>query len=149
MAKKTSLCFVCSGNTCRSPMAQFILKAKTVDLGDKDLKITSYGTNVTEDCINPLSRLVLKKHGVKMTKFVPKQITLEKVKGYGAIVAMTDLLMEKLISEGYQNVYSVNQLTKLGDVCDPYGKDEDYYETCYNQLDKACDVILQMLKVVL
>lgn len=149
MAKKTSLCFVCSGNTCRSPMAQFILKAKIVDLNDKDLKITSYGTNVTEDSINPFSKLVLKKHGVKMTKFVPKQITLEKVKGYGAIVAMTDVLMEKLKSEGYQNVYSVNQLTKLGDVCDPYGKGEDYYELCYNQLDKACDVILQMLKVVL
>lgn len=149
MSKKTSICFVCSGNTCRSPMAQFILKSKAAVLSDKELRITSYGTNVFEECINPFAKAVLKKHGVKMTKFIPKQLAPDKVKGFGAIITMTDSMMNNLIEDGYENVYSVNQLTKLGDVSDPYGKGEDCYELCYRQLDNACNIILEMLKVVL
>lgn len=149
MAKKTSMCFVCTGNTCRSPMAQFILKSKVSGDPNMDIKITSFGTNVTEEEMNPLSKTVLKNHKIKMTKFIPKQLSPDKVKGFEAIVCMTDSMMQRLISEGYNNVYSVNQLTRLGDVVDPYGKGIESYNECYLQLDKACDIIYDMLKKVL
>lgn len=147
MPDKTSLCFVCTGNTCRSPMAQFILKSKLPD--DMDLKITSFGTDVSEVSMNPLAKAALKNHGVKMTKFLPKQITLEKAKKFDAIVAMTDSARRRLIDSGYKNVYSINQLTKCGDVIDPYGKSSKEYEQCFLQLSKACDIIIEMLKKVL
>lgn len=147
MAKKTSLCFVCTGNTCRSPMAQFVLKSKLPE--GMDIKITSFGTSVSEDCINPLAKATLKIHGVKMTKFTPKQLTKDKVKGYDAIVTMTDVAKDRLIKEGYENVYSMNLLTKTGDVPDPYGQSPQAYEACYEQICSACDVIVEMLKKVL
>lgn len=149
MSKKTSLCFVCTGNTCRSPMAQFILKNKISAYLDMDLKITSFGINVTETEINPLAKNALKIKGYKMTKFVPKQITLEKVKGFDAIVTMTDKMMGVLIKQGYKNVYSVNQLTKLGDVIDPFGGGQKDYNQCCEMLEKVCDILVSMLKEVL
>lgn len=147
MPKKTSLCFVCTGNTCRSPMAQFILKSKLPE--NMDLKITSFGTAVSETSINPMAKATLKNHGVKMTKFLPKQIAPDKVKNFDAIVTMTDGAMKQLLSSGYENVYSINQLTKCGDVIDPYGKSIDEYEQCFLQLSDACDKIIDMLKKVL
>lgn len=149
MAKRTSLCFVCTGNTCRSPMAQFILKSKVATIDNMDLRITSFGTDVTEETINSSAKAVLKSHKIKMTKFVPKQLTIDKSKGFDAIVTMTDSMMKNLQKDGYQNVYSVNQLTKTGDVVDPYGRSIAYYEKCYEQLDNACSIILEMLKTVL
>lgn len=143
------MCFVCTGNTCRSPIAQYILKDKAQKAQFENLRITSYGTNVTETTINPLARAVLKRNSIKLTKFTPKQITLDKVKGFGAIVAMTDNTKNYLEEIGYKNVYSINQLTKLGDVVDPYGGDMTVYQSCFEQLDKACTVLIDMLKQVL
>lgn len=149
MSRKNTICFVCTGNTCRSPMAQYILKSKLSDAENLDVRICSYGTDVTDERINELAKSTLKAHGIKLTKFTPKQITVDKVKGFGAIVTMTDKMMEKLILQGYTNVYSINQLTALGDVFDPYGMDMSAYEKCYLQLDKACDILLSMLLKVI
>lgn len=149
MSKQDSLCFVCTGNTCRSPMAQFILKSKIAEENAINIRVTSFGTHVTEEKINPMAKLALKNNGIKMTKFIPKQITLEKVRGFGAIVAMTDSIKQFLEKEGYENVYSVNQLTKYGDICDPYGKTQYDYDLCCSELERACSIIYEMLKKVL
>ena len=149
MAKKTSLCFVCTGNTCRSPMAQFILKNLISKYEALDIKITSFGVNVTETEMSLFAKNLLKSKKIKMTKFTPKQISLDKVKGYDAIVAVTDDIMAYLKVNGYQNVYSVNQLTKLGDVIDPYGGNYDDYLSCFNHLEKSCEIIFDMLKQVI
>lgn len=149
MAKKTSLCFVCTGNTCRSPMAQFILKNLVSEDETFDIRITSFGINVTETEMSSFAKNLLKSKKIKMTKFSPKQITLDKVKGYDAIVAVTDDIMAYLKANGYQNVYSINQLTKLGDVVDPYGGSFDDYSSCYDNLEMSCKIIFDMLKQVM
>lgn len=149
MAKKTSLCFVCTGNTCRSPMAQFILKNLISKDEALDIKITSFGVRVSETEMSLFAKNLLKSKKIKMTKFTPKQISLDKVRGYDAVVAVTDDIMAYLKANGYQNVYSINQLTKLGDVIDPYGGNYDDYLACFNQLEKSCEIIFDMLKQVI
>ena len=41
--KKKSIIFVCTGNTCRSPMAEIILKTKLKNAGITDVKVSSAG----------------------------------------------------------------------------------------------------------
>ena len=149
MKKKPVLAFVCTGNTCRSPMAQYILKAMVGKYPDLSVRITSYGTSVTEADLNPKAKLALLSFGFKSGKFTPKQLTVDKAKGFDAIVAMTDAKMKELVSAGYKNVYSINQLTGLGDVADPYGRDQSFYNDCCKKLVAACEIILSMLKEVL
>ncbi len=144
--KKNKLCFVCTGNTCRSPMALFILKNKLLNHPEIELTVSSYGIKVVEESINPNTKAVLKENRIKMTKFVPKQMTLSKLHSYDAIVTMTDKALYLLKEQGYQNVYSINQLTKTGNVLDPYGLDIGAYRACFAHLDKACDIIIDLLK---
>ena len=146
MADKKKLCFVCTGNTCRSPMALFIFKSKLLNCPELEISVSSYGINVVEQGMNPDAKAVLKENKVKVTKFVPKQMTLSKLRGYGAIITMTDSAMAHLKGLGYSNVYSINQLTKMGDVIDPFGGDLRAYRACYEHLDRACDVIIELLK---
>ena len=144
--KKNKLCFVCTGNTCRSPMALFILKNKLLNHPEIELTVSSYGIKVVEESINPNTKAVLKENRIKMTKFVPKQMTLSKLHSYDAIVTMTDKALYLLKEQGYQNVYSINQLTKTGDVLDPYGMSQDEYIKTCKQIENACDKIIELIQ---
>src|SRR6476659_3155359 len=43
-AVTTRICFVCSGNICRSPMAEVITRAMLDDAGLTDVQVSSAGT---------------------------------------------------------------------------------------------------------
>lgn len=146
MSDKKKLCFVCTGNTCRSPMALYIFKQKLLNHPELELSVSSYGISVSEQSINPNAKAVLKENKIKMNKFVPKQISLSKLRSYDAIVTMTDNALAHLKSLGYKRVYSINQLTKTGDVSDPYGLDIQAYRNCFKHLDVACDIMIDLLK---
>ena len=71
------ICFVCTGNTCRSPMAEKLLdKAlKAQKLGG--FTVTSAGTAAKRgDTINPKSALVLQENGINVETFKSKKITI-------------------------------------------------------------------------
>ena len=40
--------FVCTGNTCRSPMAEIILKSKLKEAGVKNVRVSSAGLMAEE-----------------------------------------------------------------------------------------------------
>ena len=70
--------FVCHGNICRSPMAEFVLKdmVKTAGLSDK-FYITSVGTSREElgNPVYPPARQELSRHGIACNGHRARQIT--------------------------------------------------------------------------
>ena len=137
--KKNKIVFVCTGNTCRSPMAEIVFKRVVESLKLTGLEILSAGIRANEgDCINPKSRQVLENKGFEVGTFAAKNITDDMLKYSVAIVCMTDsqrdLLMEMrwnvLRKAGVENiennVYSFSELTGY-EVLDPFGRDMDCY----------------------
>ena len=57
---------------------------------------------------------------------------------------MTD--EQKKYFVGFKNVYSMNELTALGEIEDPYGGDEKTYEKTAEKLKISCEKILELLK---
>ncbi len=139
--KKKRITFVCTGNTCRSPMAEIILKNKLKLAGITDVRVTSAGLYVAESGkISKNSALALKRIGLKSYSFKSKQLTRELLEKTDIVICMT--ASHKAQLKGYGNVLTVAEITGLGEVIDPYGKDINAYVDTMYQIDDACNIIL-------
>ena len=91
-----------------------------------------------------MSKKALKEIGVRAGKFTPKQVSKELVLEQDAVICMTEAQKNAFV--GFDNVYSINQLTGVGDVVDPYGKGIEVYVETALILKKACEKLIKILK---
>ncbi len=146
MAKK-KIAFVCVGNTCRSAMAQFVLKKLLKEKGIEDFSVSSFGLSVCELSMNEKSKISLKKYGFRLSKFTPKQIDAKALKGYDALICMTEDIKKELPKQN--NVYSMNDLCFLGDILDPYSCSQEVYDKTLEQIICCCEKIIELLKEII
>ena len=87
--KDYKILFVCLGNICRSPMAEFIMKHKVAKLGEADkFEIASAGTSDEErgNPVYPPAREMLKRHGIGSQGKYSRQIVPEDYAYYDLII---------------------------------------------------------------
>ena len=85
---KIKILFVCHGNICRSPMAEFVMKKLVGD--SKDFEIASAATS-TEEIGNPVyppARRMLAMHGIDCSGKMARQMTARDYEYYDYIVLM-------------------------------------------------------------
>ena len=75
------ICFVCTGNTCRSVMAERIARKKAKLRKMKDIKFSSCGLFANKENITPFTKKVLKELGYdardrKSVKYKDKKNTI-------------------------------------------------------------------------
>lgn len=136
--------FVCTGNTCRSPMAEAILKHLIKEKGLKDIKVYSCG--VAAEIGKPMSKnavLALQNIGIKPHNHKAKQWENKMLEENNLIITMTKA--HKDITGGGKNVFTISEFTSLPDIADPYGMPEENYRITANQLLNACKIILETI----
>lgn len=138
--------FVCTGNTCRSAMAECILKKLLKEQNIQDVKVTSAGLNVVDNEMNSYARKSLNEIGVKPKKFCPKQLTDKLLKSHNAVICMTVSQKQKL--SNYKNIYTISELTGFGncDVLDPYGQSLEVYIQTAKLLLEMNKKIIDLIK---
>ena len=157
---KKLVVFVCTGNTCRSPMAEAIFRQKTTQMGLVKLKVTSAGTKAKKgDLLNEKSAQILTDKGIAPLNFSSKKVDKRMLRQSLAIVCMTDiqrdLLMEMrwkalreqegvLEEEIENNVYSFSELAGY-EVLDPYGRDMDCYQYVYELLEGGMYAVIEKI----
>lgn len=132
-----NICFVCTGNTCRSIMAERLLKKTLKQKGVKNVKVTSRGIFAKKENISPNAQITLKK--LKASASDRKSIKLGKTDKDTLYVVMTEDIRRYVKAD---NVVTVKQLIGF-DILDPYGQSEDVYLQVAKDLEKANDVILE------
>lgn len=135
MAKYNKLIFVCTGNTCRSPMAEVIFKNLDTD---SDVKIFSRGLVVLfGEPINPKAEVILKKHDLETINHISKGLKEVEIDHNTLILTMTMSHKRKIMDvySSAMNVYTIKEYAgEDGDVIDPYGGTLVDYEECYIEL---------------
>ncbi len=125
---KTKILFVCHGNICRSPMAEFIMKKMVADAGrEADFEIASMATSTEEigNDMYPPARRCLHSHGVPFSHRAARQITPADYAYYDRIFVMDRNNLRWLAMRGIDDTEGkVALLMQLAgerrDVADPW-----------------------------
>lgn len=157
--KKKKIVFVCTGNTCRSPMAQLLLAKYLSEQKLKGYDVRSAGTAAKKgDTINPKSAQVLSENAIACESFSSTKLTEKLLLDAFAVVCMTEKQREYLmdmrwnalkkagrsLDEAENNVYSFAEITGY-EILDPYGKDIDCYRYVYGLLAAGMPSLLEKL----
>ena len=133
--------FICTGNTCRSPMAMFLFRKHIKN--NKNIQVDSAGLNVQKgDCIAQNAVLTLLKFHVTNVGYNSKQLTKQLFSDADLVVTMTERQKQALPKS--DKVVSYFDLTGF-DVVDPFMQSEDIYKKCANQIVSGFDKILERL----
>lgn len=140
--------FVCTGGTCRSPMASAMLKEKLKkhNLQNKKISVSFAGINADINSnTNPNSIAVLKQLGYSARATKAKQLTNKMVTKNTTIITMTDA--HKMLLSNLDNVKSSSQYLDGEQVPDPYGGGIDEYLQAAKIIDKLTDKVIEELQL--
>lgn len=135
--KYDKILFVCTGNTCRSPMAEVIFRNLSYDMG---IEAFSRGIVVLfPEPSNPKAELVLKNHDLNLEEHMSAQLTRDDINDRTLVLTMTESQRIKILDEygKLEHVYTIKEFAgEEGDVVDPYGGDLMDYENCFGELSR-------------
>lgn len=127
--------FVCSGNTCRSPMAEGYLKSKNLPI-----TVYSRGFMAGGECVSEGSREVMNEVGIDISAHTSNQIgdfDLDADK----IICMSPSHAAALVNAGA----SSEKVSVLGGgISDPFGGDITVYRACRDQIFAAINNLIDI-----
>lgn len=142
--------FVCLGNICRSPMAEFIFKKIAAETGHaKDFQVASAATS-TEEIGNPVyppARKKLAEHGISCEGKTARQMNKNDYRKYDLLIGMDQQNLRNMHricgGDPEEKIHLLMDYTsRPGDVADPWFTGnfqrtwEDIEEGCRSLLDK-------------
>jgi tRNA threonylcarbamoyl adenosine modification protein (Sua5/YciO/YrdC/YwlC family) len=136
--------FVCTGNTCRSPMAEILmrqrlarhLKCRPEELEDKGYIVRSAGLSAANGCPPAAEAVaVMHEHGMDLTSHESQPLTEQLVRHADLILPMTAGHWQAIVNR-WPNAAdrTMMLLPNQADVADPIGTAVDDYRRCAEQI---------------
>lgn len=155
MKEKQRVMFVCHGNICRSPMAEFVFKKIIKDCGLEDLfEVQSSATSSEEiyrgigNPMYPAARRELEKHGIPFDTKRAVQLTRENYDSFDMFVGMDNANirnMQMIFGGDKDNkIYKLMEFTSRGgDVADPWYSDR--FDIAFDDIYEGCKALFEKL----
>ena len=147
--------FVCHGNICRSPMAEFIMKKLVKESGLQDNFCVASSATSTEEIWNgkgnpvyPPAKAELKKHGISCEGKYAVQLKKSDYEKYDYFIGMDSANirnMRRIIgSDKDEKIYKLLGFAgRSDDVADPWYSGD--FATTYRDIYEGCNALLKYL----
>ena len=143
--------FVCHGNICRSPMAEFVMKHLVKEAGREDeFEIASAATSTEEigNSVYPPARRKLAEHGISCAGKTARQLTRRDYDYYDLLIGMDNWNirnMERMCGGDPEGkIYRLLDFTdRPGEVSDPWYTDN--FEATWKDCLEGCSALLRSL----
>lgn len=148
--------FICHGNICRSPMAEFVFKKMLHENGLADRVFVSSCATSTETIWNgqgepvyPPAAKELAKHGISCEGKRSVQLKKSDYEEYDLLICMDSNNMRNALrilgADPQKKLCKLMHFTsRPGDVSDPWFTGD--FKTCYRAVEEGCAALLQKLK---
>ena len=144
--------FICHGNICRSPMAEFIFRdmIRRQNLSDK-IQVASAATSREEigNSIYPPAKRKLSKYGISSDGHRARQITKQDYETYDYLLAMEQYNirnMMRILGSDPKNKVSrlLDFAARPRDIDDPWYSGD--FETAYRDIYEGCEALLSHIR---
>jgi protein-tyrosine phosphatase len=134
---------VCSGNICRSPIGEVVLRAKLAEAGIDDVVVTSSGTGGWHvgDPMDPRAAAALRRRGYDGSAHRAQQFRPDWFAERDLVLAMDSGHVSELTGRG-----GAVKLFDAADVPDPYYGEDDGFDDVLDQIEKAADAWVDRLR---
>ena len=148
---KTRILFVCHGNICRSPMAEFVMKALVRQAGLEDeLYIESAATSTEEigNEVYPPARRKLAEHGITCKGKTARQMTRGDYNRFDLLIGMDTWNIRNMNricgGDPEGKIHMLLDFTnRPGDVADPWYT--GYFEATWRDVLEGCQGLLEVI----
>lgn len=147
----TKILFICHGNICRSPMAEFIMKDLVKKAGlEKEFLIESAATSREElgNPVYPPARRKLAEHGISCSGKTARQLQSHDYEKFDLLIGMDSRNLQNMhrICGGdfADKMHLLLDFTECpGDVADPWYTDD--FEATWRDVEAGCRGLLNDL----
>lgn len=155
MVDKTAIMFVCYGNICRSPMAEFCLKDMLEKNGISDLVTVSSSAVSDEEIyrgvgnpVYPPAKAELTRRGVPFKERRAVRLKKEDYLKYDLFIGMDESnirgMLEIFGKDPLNKIVKLKDFTTGGDVADPWYTGR--FDAAYDDIEAGCRALTDILK---
>lgn len=140
--------FVCHGNICRSPMAEFIFKDMVKKAGQEDQFYIASAATSSEEIGNPVhygTRNKLKQYGISTAGKYAVKLTADDYHSYDYLIGMETrnlINIKRIVGEDKENkICRLLDFTHTpGDIDDPWYTGN--FDITYEEIKRGCEGLL-------
>ena len=147
--------FICTGNTCRSAMAEGLMRKMLQDLGKEDKEVYSAGLHASTGEFSPdLAIMTMQKiYDVDILQHQSINVKESNIKEMDLILCATHAqltTLEYMYPDLAHKIFTINEYAygpdvKDKDIDDPWGYPAKVYEKCAEEIKNALEKIVEKL----